>query len=170
MKEISSSHPLSMLLIDLINQEVERHIGSTVAPSTKSYLGTLLLDFMRTDRLYQIRSADGKPVQSIIEMLAEGDVRTKADSFDREREVHKHIGDFILFWTGIYPEHFKKASLSDLTLHYIQQGKQSYHLVSTFSHKPYDAEAPIFDQLSQGFEDFAFILNQVGYKSGLQVA
>lgn len=170
MKEISSSHPLSMLLIDLINQEVERHIGSTVAPSTKSYLGALLLDFMRTDRLYQIRSADGKPVQSIIEMLAEGDVRTKADSFDREREVHKHIGDFILFWTGIYPEHFKQSPLSDLTLHYMQQGKQSYHLVSTFNHKPYDAEAPIFDQLSQGFEDFAFILNQVGYKSGLQVA
>lgn len=170
MKEISSNHPLSMMLIDLINQEVERHIGSTVTPSTRVYLGGLLLDFMRTERLYQIKSADGKPLDSIIEMIAQGDVRMYADSFEREREVHKHIGDFILFWTGLYPDHFKRASVSDLSLHYIQQGKQSYHLVSTFNHQPYDAEAPVFDQLSQGFEDFAFILNQVGFKSGLHVA
>ncbi len=106
-------------------------------------------------------------------MLAEGDVRLRADSFDREREVHKHIGDFILFWSGLYPNHLTKLKIvtqANLTCDYTRQGQRSYHLVSTFNHDPYTAEAPIFNTLSERFEDLAFVLGQVSRKSGLYVA
>lgn len=167
MDHISPHHPLAVMLADLVHEQVAQHIGQSVPAGTQAYLADLLLDFMRTDRLYRIRTHDGKPVETIIELLAQGDVRLFADSFDREREVHKHIGDTILFWMGFYPQRFGVGSAS---ASYVTQGRQSYHLVSTFDHKPYDSEAPIFEDLSMGFEDFAFVLHEVGRKSGLHVA
>ncbi|MFM9873300.1 MAG: hypothetical protein ACKVQS_07530 [Fimbriimonadaceae bacterium] len=173
MARISPTHPLYQMMAELVQTEIGHHIGPAIAPETHDYLTALLFDFMRTDRLYAIKNHSGQTVTSIIEMLAEGDVRLNADSFDREREVHKHIGDFILFWSGLYPKHLtrlKLATQTDLTCDYKRQGRESYHLVSTFDHDPYSAEAPIFSNLSEGFDDFAFILGQVSRKSGLYAA
>ncbi len=173
MARISPTHPLYKMMADLVQIEIGQHIGSKVAPETEDYLTFLLIDFMRTDRLYAIKNLDGKPITSIIEMLAEGDIRLNATSFDREREVHKHIGDFILFWSGLYPKHLTRlnfANHTDLSCDYTRQGRESYHLVSTFKHNPYTEEAPLFNNLSEGFEDFAFILGQVSRKSGLYAA
>ena len=38
-------------------------------------------------------------------MLVESNPLLGAPSFDREREVRKHIGDFTLFFTGMFPEY-----------------------------------------------------------------
>lgn len=172
MANVSPNHPLAVMMADLVREQVSRHIGSVPAKS-EEYLASLLVEFIRTDRLYTIKDADGRPVTSVIEMVAEGDVRLRADSFDREREVHKHIGDYILFWTGIYPDHLRRIKLKtpgDLACDYARQGRDSYHLVSTFDHPPYDREAGLFANLSEGFEDFAFILRQVGRESGIYAA
>ena len=48
-----------------------------------------------------IGSSRGRRVWQVAERLVEGDVLLNATSFEREREVHKHIGDFTLFWTGL---------------------------------------------------------------------
>lgn len=173
MAKISSTHPLYVMMAELVNQEVSRHISPRTNAESQTYLIDLLLDFIRTDRLYTLKTPDGKPITSVIEMIAEGDVRLHADSFDREREVHKYIGDFILFWSGIYPDHLTQIKLkspADLKCDYTQQGRESYHLVSTFNHPPYNQMAPVFSDLSEGFEDFAFVLRQVSQKSGLYAA
>jgi hypothetical protein len=97
-------------------------------------------------------------------MLVEADVRLNADSFDREREVHKHIGDFLLFWSGLYPEFLRKLKApgsKDLFVDFDEQGKYSYHVVSTFDHDPYSAEAPIFRKLSAEFEQYKYGLSLV---------
>ncbi|HTE19999.1 MAG TPA: hypothetical protein VK689_16670, partial [Armatimonadota bacterium] len=78
-----------------------------------------------------------------------------ATSFDREREVHKHIGDFTLFWTGVYPEmlrHFRSSSRCDHLIDYVEQGRKSYQIAATFQHGPYAEEAPVLRQLSDQFE------------------
>jgi len=36
-------------------------------------------------------------------MLLEGDLLHRASSVDRERVVHKHIGDLTLFLGGLFP-------------------------------------------------------------------
>ncbi len=168
MDHISPHHPLAVMLAELVQEQIDQHIGTSVPEGTRIYLADLLLDFMRTDQLYRIRNQEGQPIETIIEMVAQGDVRLFADSFDREREVHKHIGDTILFWMGFYPR--RLGGSPALAESYFAQGQQSYHLVSTFDHKPYDSEAPIFENLSAGFKDFAFVLHEVGRKSGLNVA
>ena len=52
----------------------------------------------------------------------------------RRREVHRHVGDFTLFWAGLYPEALRKLqSLDrrDYFLDYCAQGKRAYYIAST---------------------------------------
>lgn len=173
MSRINPQHPLHMMFADLVHNQVTLHVDSQGLPDVETYLADLLLAFMRTESVFAIRNKAGQPLRTVIEMVAEADVRLNADSFDREREVHKHIGDFILFWSGVYPDHLQKFKLDhgrDLVCDYTRQGRESYHVVSTFDHQPYDAVADTFQKLSDGFESFQFVLRRVAQESHLSVA
>jgi hypothetical protein len=119
------------------------------------YLTRLLTEFAHIDSLYRLRDLNGRPLQEVAEMLYYADVRLGAQSFYQEREVHRHIGDFTLFWTGVYPEALPKLRASlrkDHLIDYVQQGKQSYRLVSLFDIGEWREEAPMFRRLSENFE------------------
>ena len=80
------------------------------------------------------------------------------------REVHRHIGDFTLFWTGVYPEvlrRLRSAASRDHFIDYCEQGKRSYYIASTFDEAPYRDEAPVLRRLSEEFELCAYGLSQV---------
>lgn len=143
----------------VIAETVRVELGQQGREDVATYLTELVARFLHTDRIFAICDAEGRRVMSIAEMMAEGDISMNADSFEREREVHRHIGDFILFWTGAFPEYLKRMKLEnegDLIWDYPSQAKASYHLVSTFDYPPHDQEAPTFRKLSDSFEDYAF--------------
>lgn len=170
---ISPNHPLYVLFADLVREQVATHISKQPEADVEAYLTELLVSFLHTDEIFRLRDAEGRPLNSIFEMLAEGDVRLNADSFDREREVHKYVGDYILFWSGVYPEYLRRLKLgsgAELVCDYTQVGQQSYLLVSSYRHDPYGHEAPVFEKLSHGFSDFSFILAQVGHRANIHFA
>ena len=59
-----------------------------------------------------------------------------APSFDCERQVRKHIGDYTLFFTGMFPEsinHFRlRRNRTENFVDWIKAGKESYYIVSKF--------------------------------------
>ncbi|GIV06898.1 MAG: hypothetical protein KatS3mg017_0100 [Fimbriimonadales bacterium] len=119
------------------------------------YLTNLLTEFAHMDNLYRLRDLNGRPLQEVAEMLYYADIRLGAQSFYQEREVHRHIGDFTLFWAGVYPEALPqlRASLrKDHMIDYVKQGKESYRLVSLFDIGEWREEAPMFRRLSEHFE------------------
>jgi len=66
-----------------------------------SYVSGLLTEFNETEKLYRIRDSAGQPIQDVGTLLLHSDpVFGEASSFEREREVRKHIGDFTLFFAG----------------------------------------------------------------------
>jgi hypothetical protein len=80
------------------------------------------------------------------------------------REVHRHIGDFTLFWTGVYPEALKRLRSilrKDHFIDYCEQGKRSYWIASTYEDDAYAEEAPVLRRLSEQFELCAWGLSQV---------
>jgi hypothetical protein len=89
-------------------------------------------------------------------MLAADPVHGSASSFDAERAIRKHIGDYALFVAGMYPEAMDsdrrhrrhRPSLGEL----INAGKESYFIVSQFNLCEYEQEAPLFARLSDRFE------------------
>ncbi|MCS7273614.1 MAG: hypothetical protein NZ550_05650 [Fimbriimonadales bacterium] len=119
------------------------------------YLTNMLTEFAHIDRLYRLRDLSGRPLQEVAEMLYYADVRLGARSFYQEREVHRHIGDFTLFWTGVYPEalpRLRASTRKDHLIDYVKQGKQSYWLVSLFDIGEWREEALMFRRLSENFE------------------
>jgi hypothetical protein len=161
---IDRSHPLCRLFTDLVARRLYGDAGIR-DPSIAEYVSTVLTTFADVNNLYRVRDARGKRLEEVGEMLMESDPMLAARSFDREREVRKHVGDFTLFFTGLFPEYV--ASLPRRGLHldafmdYLQAGKESYRIVSFFDQFEYQAEAPLFRRLSDQFETCVYGLNLV---------
>jgi hypothetical protein len=77
-----------------------------------------------------------------------------ASSFDEERKVRRHIGDYALFATGMYPEstHLWKHTGDASFIEMVRTGKESYSIVAAFDLFEYRDEAPLFARLSHDFE------------------
>ena len=132
------------------------------------YVANLLTEFSRVEKLYSIRNAQGKPLEDVGEMLLASNPLLEASSFDREREVRKHIGDFTLFFVGLFPEAVNRWRLRrqrlDSLIDYVRTGKESYFVVSEFNLFEYKESAPFFKKMSDQFESCVFGLNLVKRK------
>lgn len=67
---------------------------------------------------------------------------------NRGREVRKHVGDYTLFMTGLFPENVGRHSKTrrpqtDPFVDFVQEGKESYSIVSCFDQSEHRAEAPL---------------------------
>jgi hypothetical protein len=162
-QRISDQHPLRLLFNELVRETFQAQLGVN-DPGLPEYVANVLVDFTHRDRLFRLRDARGRQLEEVAEMLMEGDIALNATSFEREREVHKHIGDFTLFWSGVYPEmlrYFRAAACRDHLLDYVEQGRKSYGIAATFDYGAYQEEAPVLKQLSERFELCMFGLNMV---------
>jgi len=163
-RDISDDHPIRHFFVEAIHDSFSRELGMRNAEDVESYIGNMLVDFIDIDNVFDIHDMFGQPVESVTDMLLEGDILELAASFDREREVHRHIGDFLLFWSGLFPEFLKQMKAPgsrDVLLDPIKQGRFSYYVVSTFEHGSYAHEAPIFKKLSNNFETYRYGLGLV---------
>jgi hypothetical protein len=162
---IPEGHPLQQLFIELVNRHFADDVGLRDR-SVSEYVARMLTEFCDSRSLYKLRDATGRQLSDVGEMLLESDpVYGPAPSFDREREVRKHVGDFTLFFTGMFPESINHLRLRRQRLEnfvdFVKAGKESYYIVSTFEQFEYAQSAPIFAQLSARFEQCVFGLNMV---------
>jgi hypothetical protein len=167
---IPESHPLQQLFIELVGRHYAEEIGLR-DPQIVNYVAHLMAEFCDAEELFRIRNAEGRPFTDVGEMLVESNpVFGPAPSFDRERQVRKHIGDYTLFFTGMFPEsinHFRlRRNRLENFVDWIKAGKESYYIVSKFEHFEYAKVAPLFANLSQNFEQCVYGLNLV--KNDLQ--
>jgi hypothetical protein len=129
-----------------------------------NYIAEVLTEFSNVDRLYRMRDAEGHAVEDIAAMLFASDpVLGSAPSFQAEREIRKHIGDYALFHAGMYPEVVSSGAYGDgqRFLEMVQAGKGSYYVVSQFNVFEYAAVAPLFQRLADSFELCVRGLNRV---------
>ena len=164
--KISANHPLRQLFRLLTERNLAEKLGYE-DPDVIGYLTDLLTDFTHIDNVYKIRSVSGQRVEEVAELLLEGDLLHRAASIDREREVHKHIGDYTLFMTGLFPEAIQRCRIRrvllsrDALIDYVRTGKRSYHIVAEFTYGGYGEVAPLYRKLSEQFELCVFGLGYV---------
>lgn len=155
------------LLRRLFGALVERTFLQTLGvhePGVTDYLADVLTDFAHFRQVYKVKDLQGRALEEVADMLLQSDVRLQATSFNREREVHKHIGDFTLFWAGVYPESLPRLQSrmrKDHLLDYVQQGKSSYAIAASFDYGDYRPQAPVLRKLSEEFELCLYGLNIV---------
>ena len=162
---IPESHPLQHLFEDLVGRHYAEEIGLR-DPQLIAYVSHLLSEFCEADQLFKVHDAADRPLADVGEMLLESDpVYGPAPSFDRERQVRKHIGDYSLFFTGMFPQGLNKYRLRrtrmESLIDFVKAGKESYYIVSKFEHFEYAKVAPLFRRMSQEFERLVYGLNQV---------
>ena len=162
---IPESHPLQQLFADLVGRHYAEEIGIRDAQLI-SYVAHLLTEFCDAEQLFKIRNSANRPLDDVGEMLLESDpVYGPAPSFDRERQVRKHIGDFTLFFAGMFPESVNRYRLRrkrlESLIDWMKAGKESYYIVSKFEHFEYAKVAPLFRNLSRNFEECVYGLNRV---------
>ena len=167
---IPDDHPLQKLFLELVGRHYAHEIGIR-DPEVVGYIAHLLAEFCDMEQLFKIRTVAGKPLTDVGEMLLESNpVLGPAPSFDRERQIRKHIGDYTLFFTGLFPESLNHYRLRRQRLEsfvdFMKAGKESYYIVSKFEHFEYAKVAPLFARLSKEFEHCVYGLNQV--KNDLQ--
>ena len=124
-----------------------------------AYLAALLTRFARTEELYAIRDAAGRPLDSVTGLLIEAERAWdfQAPDFDpfRERRVRQHVGDYALFMAGLFREHVERRAG---TAYYIRQGQRAYQAVADFDRSALRPEARLFGALAAGFERYVAAL------------
>ena len=155
--EVPPRHPLRELFGALTEKSFTEHLGWPDLNVT-SYVSNLLVDFTHTDQVYKIKNQHTKPVDTVMDLLFESEVLLGAESMDRERAVHRHIGDFTLFMAGLFPEYLRRLKSAGLIYHkdflvdYVKTGKRSYGIVADIGRDDAEADPPLFRKLSENFE------------------
>jgi hypothetical protein len=128
-------------------------------PPLVDYLAAMLAHFVHTDAIYGLRTPTGQRLSQVSDMLAEAEARQGP----ARRRVHRHIGDFTLFWTGLYPEiaeRFRQGQ-KDSLINYRDQGKRNYFLASRLPAEPESAPDEVLERLSDQFELCVYGLGEV---------
>ena len=168
------SHPLEPFFLQAVRNSYEGNLGLN-DPDVTGYVARLLCDFSRSDKLYKMRDEMGRPIAELEQMVTAADpVNGTAPSFDAERMLRKHIGDYSLFVAGMLPEAIdaggpektRRPTLGEL----IKSGKESYYIVSQFNVFEYKKEAPLFTRLSEQFERYILGLALVREEMGKRLA
>jgi hypothetical protein len=123
------------------------------------YVTDLLARFVRYDALVRLRTLTGQRLDDVTAMLLEAESRIG----DARREAHRHIGDFTLFWAGVYPEALRKPRRSqhDYFGDYCAHGKRSYRIASTIRLGEPDEEGDVLERLSHDFDLCVYGLGEV---------
>jgi hypothetical protein len=164
--DVDGDHPLRRYFATELHRSLRFTSGST-SEAVEDYLSRMLVQFLSYDDIYRIRDNSGRRIRSVVEMLPEGDITQQANSFEREREVHKHIGDYLLFVSGMFPEFLRgrlHSPVEEALVDPVAQGRQSYSIAGSFDYGEFATEAPVFRSLSQQFEEYVFGLRMIRNK------
>ena len=154
-----SQLPLYRFFQGLAEYTFQTRLGLADPPLIE-YVAALIYRFMHVDAVYAIRNPTGRRLEEVAEMLVEAEARIG----NPRREVHRHIGDFALFWTGVYPEALKRRQRTprlDQFIDYCEQGKRAYYIASTIRDDENGEESDVLARISHEFELCAFGLGEL---------
>ena len=122
-----------------------------VDPPLVDYVSLLLVRFIRNDQIRTLPHAGPAEIDDVAEMLAAVQQASTAVA----REEYRHIGDYTLFWSGLYPEalrRFQHPSRQDHLLDYRTAGKKAYWIASTLEPADAAAERQLLERLSHEYD------------------
>ena len=124
------------------------------------YISDMLLRFVRMDTVHRVRRNNGRPATELVQMMVEAEKRIGL----AKRDVHRHIGDVSLFWSGMYPERLRRLKPErspDGFLDFCKQGKKAYAMAAEIKGDENRPSSDLLHQLSSEFEMCAYGLREV---------
>jgi hypothetical protein len=156
---IERRNSLQQFFTGIAEQTFQTRLG-VCDPPLIDYIAELLVRFVRADSVFSLRDLAGQRLDQVSTMLMEAQARLGKP----RRDAHRHIGDFTLFWTGVYPEALKRLQhqhTADHLLAYRREGKRSYYIASTIPDPENDPQSDVLERLSHDFELCEYGLREV---------
>src|SRR5437867_7294008 len=100
---IPETHPLRELFRTLSHKNL-LGVVRLGRPDIADYLTGLLARSAHADDPSRIGEAKDRPLEDVGEMLLEADRQERGGFVYPVREIRRHIGDFTLFFLGMFPE------------------------------------------------------------------
>ena len=125
-----------------------------------NYLNQLLIRFVRVDTMKDFASGAGTPAAQIYELLTKVETCRAQD----RRGLYQAIGDYTLFWSGMYPESLLKSRGAYSTnglVEYSEHGKRCYAIASQMDTINPQPSKNLLSCLSQQYNLCAFGLREV---------
>lgn len=114
-------------------------------PPLLDYLSDLLSRYCRLEQVFPVRDVEGRRLTRLSDMLRESQAREG----EARVNIHRQIGDFTLFWGGVFPEALKVLQGHDQVDHlldYRTYGKKAYAAAARFKDDfPHDSNARSVD-------------------------
>lgn len=154
-----NSSPLSRFFVGLSEYVFHAQLG-VVDTQLVDYVSELLVRFTRVDALEKVRRIDGRVTTEVVSMVAEAEQRVG----EARREIHRHIGDYTLFWSGVYPESLrslKSKDKQDQFISYCAQGKRAYLIASEIEADRKSTSSELLHRMSKQFEMCAYGLREI---------
>ncbi len=124
-----------------------------IDPPLIDYVAMLLVRFMRPEQICSEQAAGLFKIDELARMLAM--VQQAPLAVDVVRDSYRHIGDYTLFWSGLYPEALKRLQCSaqqEFLIDYRTTGKQAYWIASTLISDAAASERRLLEHLSDEYD------------------
>ncbi len=129
-------------------------------PPLIDYLTEMINRFISTNNIYSVRGLRGERLTQVTDMLVEAEARQGL----AKRTLHRHIGDFTLFWTGLFPDvadRLRKENQKDSLVDFQSLGKRSYAAASQIPVAKEPTPSDLLERLSDEFELCVYGLGEV---------
>ncbi len=157
-------HPLRTLFAGLTEQAFVSQMG-IADPPLVDYITDLLARFLHVDQVFRLRDTAGRPISELALMAMEAEKLPAAGR--TRREYHRHIGDFALYYTGLFPEavnRFQHFPSRDHLVNFTRLGKRSYQLASEADSEHFREESAVLQRLGHDFELCTLGLREVRHE------
>jgi hypothetical protein len=160
--EISEQHPLRRLFRGIVENVFYGDLG-ICDPDLTHYLSDMLVRFVHVDRIWASRQKPERRFEDVVEIISACELEPDGKFRENRLKTHRHIGDYTLFWAGVYPEGLRQirshrpSGLIDI----VEQGKRSYSIASELSTPQTQPPSALLKRLSDQFEFCIHALTQV---------
>lgn len=149
---VGPRHPLRQMFQGTVEQVFQADVGICDVSIT-DYLAQMLTEFVHIDDVFRLQSVTGDAIRDVSRMRALAELPRDASEEQQARMMNRYIGDFTLFWSGLYPEQLHaRRSGRDRLAEYLVTGKRSYEIASELSGTQTRPPAELLLTLSEQFE------------------
>ncbi len=133
------------------NQHIE------ITEISEHYLAHLLADYTLTQKAFNLKKNDGRPLALIYH-------QAQFETANKKIKLFKELGDFSLFITGFFPDSLNRKAV-DMD-YYISLGKGAYENLSTIFDKVHKSDfTSLFCELAENFVPLTDIFAEISSES-----
>jgi hypothetical protein len=145
-------------LYQFFRHQVQRglHDCGLHEPGTIDYVSEVLTRFAETRSLHAVTDRDGRPIEYLVDFLAEQARALDARNRARAEALTRHLGEYALFMSGFFRERLTRRGELN---YYLARGASAYGQCA--DHERHPPRRQVFRRVHENFSSIANTLDHM---------